>query len=786
VSPQYEQLTGYTPEQRLMDPELWVRMLHPDDRDAVLEASLRSNESTEPWDIEYRIIAADGRTVWLHDHAVQVRDRSGATRWQGILQDVTEAKASTDAIARRDAILEATSFAAESFLRSPSWQEHLHEALTHLGTAGQASRCAVFQNHEPPAGGLGVTLVDAWLAEGCTIPTEDEFDWAAGGFDRWVEAMRSGRAIHGSVDGFPARERDHLERASIRSLVAIPIFVEDAWWGYIGFDHVDEERRWLEVEVDALTLTARTIGAAIERELATTRLEDAQARYRTLVEQIPALTYIEAADTHVETYVSPQIESLLGYTPEGWRGRWRTAIHPDDRKRVWALDDETNRTGEPFHAEYRLMAKDGRTVWVRDDAILIRDADGEPTHWQGVRFDITAEKEAEQHLREAEERYRAIVEHVPAAIYLDRPDGTMQSVYMSPQIADIAGVGAEEWIANPQLWLELVEPEVRDALERSYVEAVEAGRSWSAEYRIRTRDGRAVWLHDETTFVRDAEGNALFLQGVIFDVTERRLAEQALRESEQREREAAERLRALDEMKNTFLAAVSHELRSPLTSILGLALTLERAGDIDDSDRADLLVRLAANAKKLDRLLKDLLDIDRLNRGIVEPQYRATDVSALARRTVENMDSLAGRDVVVRTDPVVIPVDPPKVERIVENLLMNAARHTTNDRKIWLTVVSHEGGVRISVEDDGPGVPEELRSDIFKPFRQGPTPSPHAPGTGIGLSLVSRFAELHRGRAWVEEREGGGAAFHVVIPGTVPSHGDPAGTAEEVSEADAG
>jgi signal transduction histidine kinase len=119
----------------------------------------------------------------------------------------------------------------------------------------------------------------------------------------------------------------------------------------------------------------------------------------------------------------------------------------------------------------------------------------------------------------------------------------------------------------------------------------------------------------------------------------------------------------------------------------------------------------------------------------------------------------------------------------VENLLTNAVRHTTADRKIWLTVTPHEGGVRISVEDDGPGVPLDIRRAIFEPFHQGPTQSSHAPGTGIGLSLVARFAELHGGTAWVDEREGGGAAFHVVIPGRVPDHG---GAADASQHADAG
>jgi signal transduction histidine kinase len=114
----------------------------------------------------------------------------------------------------------------------------------------------------------------------------------------------------------------------------------------------------------------------------------------------------------------------------------------------------------------------------------------------------------------------------------------------------------------------------------------------------------------------------------------------------------------------------------------------------------------------------------------------------------------------------------------VENLLVNAARHTLEDRRIWLRVMPHDGGVLIAVEDDGDGVPADLRDAIFEPFRQGPTVQSHSPGTGIGLSLVSRFAALHGGRAWVEDREGGGASFRVFLPGG-PAAGASGETREE-------
>ena len=524
------------------------------------------------------------------------------------------------------------------------------------------------------------------------------------------------------------------------------------------------------VQMPGTTLFTGFIRDLSERRTAEQQLREAEQRYRTLVENLPAATYIDLVDDVSTTlYVSPQIEAIWGYSQREWTANpetWMDALHPDDRDRVLDAVARHNDLGEPFEVEYRFRTKDGRWTWVGDHATAVRDDDGEIAFSQGAMFDITERRQAEEHLRAAEERYRAIVEHVPAAIYVDVPDGSMQSRYVSPQIEQIMGCTPAEFIAQPELWLDLIPDELQRAeMRETYLGAIRERRpSWTGEYLIRHPDGREVWVHDETTFVTDEHGEPLFLQGVMYDVTERRLAESALRESEQREREAAERLRAIDEMKNTFLAAVSHELRSPLTSILGLALTLEQQ-PLPVPDQEDLLGRLATNARKLDRLLKDLLDIDRLSRGIVTPKVRPSDVAAIVVRTVESLDVLGERSILVESEPIVVPVDPPKIERIVENLVMNAVRHTEPHVRIWVRVWRQDGGAVIAVEDDGPGVPVDLRHEIFEPFRQGPTSSAHAPGTGIGLSLVAMFADLHGGRAWVEDRTGGGASFRIFLPG---------------------
>jgi PAS domain S-box-containing protein len=362
------------------------------------------------------------------------------------------------------------------------------------------------------------------------------------------------------------------------------------------------------------------------------------------------------------------------------------------------------------------------------------------------------------------ERFHELVESLDATFWEADPD-TLRFTFLSSRATTTLSTAATG------AWGDHVIDEDRAAAVDAIRSVVRAGEA-SIEYRT-SASGDQLWMRDLVNVVRDAHGDPVALRGLMIDITERKRAEQALLSSERkyseafrREREATQRLRALDEMKNTFLEAVSHDLRTPLTSILGSALTLEQGGDtLSREDTLDLIHRVAANARKLQRLLADLLDLDRLQRGIIAPQRRPTDVGALVRQVVAESDLLGDRRVDVEAPSYVIAIDAAKVERIVENLVANAARHTPETASVWIRVEPAESGVTIVVEDEGSGVPADLREAVFEPFRQGPaTESIHSPGVGVGLSLVARFAELHGGRAWVEERPGGGASFRVFLP----------------------
>ncbi|MEA2433135.1 MAG: two-component system, OmpR family, sensor histidine kinase KdpD [Actinomycetota bacterium] len=228
-----------------------------------------------------------------------------------------------------------------------------------------------------------------------------------------------------------------------------------------------------------------------------------------------------------------------------------------------------------------------------------------------------------------------------------------------------------------------------------------------------------------------------------------------------------------DKLAHAFLGALSHELRTPLTSLLGYAVTLKRieetSAHISPTEKAGMLDAMVRKATELDALIGDLLDLDRMSIGVTQAIRKPVELRGLILRVAERLESSRDR---IRVDSMscVIPLDPSKIERILEVFLKNAFRYAPEGSHVAVSTRLQDGGVTICVEDEGPGIPEELRLDLFEPFRQAPGAWSHSPGVGIGLSLAQKFAELHGGRVWAEERAQGGTAFFVFLPSEGAQH----------------
>ncbi len=504
--------------------------------------------------------------------------------------------------------------------------------------------------------------------------------------------------------------------------------------------------------------------------------EHAPVDYRTLVEQIPCITYTEVHDPVTATgqrttYVSPQSARILGYAPAEFLADpelWRKIRHPADRARVLAAERAAEVTHQPFRAEYRMHARDGRVLWFRDEAVIVEQPQTGGTFWQGVMFDITPEKQAVEQASEAELRYRSLVETLPATVFVDELDEQATNIYTSPQTLAMFGYSPQEWKDIPDLWIRLIHPDDLDRVmeaQRRYKDGGSEGM-FDEEYRIVARDGRVGWVRDVAIVVRDDEGRPLYSQGFFLDITRQKEAELELVAAVGRERAQAERLARLDALKNAVLSTLSQDLRAPLTAILAAANALQRPElDLDAGETRELLSQMAGRARRMERLLNDLVDLDRMGRGIVEPNRFPVDLASLAREVVERAETLESRTVELDLRPVTIAVDAAKVRRIVENLVANAAQRTPKDGTVVVRVRPCEEGVEIHVDDEGPGVPDQRKADLFDSFqrvREGERAG-RAAG-GIGLALVARFAELHGGRAWIQDREGGGSSFRVLLP----------------------
>lgn len=640
--------------------------------------------------------------------------------------------------------------------------------------------------------------------------------------DRWVGTrIRRGEGLAGRVweEGRTITIEDYrawsgrlpaFDEVPLRAVTGTPLHAEGRVIGVIGVARLDLGRTFTPAEIGLLERFGKLAALAIHnaglyraarQELAERRrAEEALRRREAQLAEAQHIAQIGSWEWDVENDVvtwSDELYRIFGVTPQEFAATYEAfleRVHPEDRDRVHGAVMAASSGGGEFGLDHRVVRPDGsvRTIHASGRAVL--DQDGRTVRMNGTGQDVTERTRSEDAIRRRSAQLEAL--HRTALALIERLEPTELLEDIVSRAAGLVGTehgyayvlepGEEAMVATvgigamggDYLGLRLSRGEglAGRVWERGETMTVDDYREWPgrrAEFaRVPIRAVAGVPLHSDGQVVgvigvvRMEEGRSFTPEEIQLLEWFGELASLALHNarSYEREREAAEHLRALDEMKNAFLEAVSHDLRTPLTSVLGFALTLARP-DLNASpvEEREMLGMLVTNAKKLERLLTDLLDLDRLMRGVLEPHRRPTHLRTLVEGVVAESD-LRGRPVRIDVPALVVWVDPAKVERIIENLVVNSVRHTPAGTPLWVRVWPEEGGVVVAVEDAGPGVPQPERQTIFEPFRQGSASPSHSPGTGIGLSLVARFAELHGGRAWVQDREGGGASFRVFLP----------------------
>lgn len=490
-----------------------------------------------------------------------------------------------------------------------------------------------------------------------------------------------------------------------------------------------------------------------ERKGAEQALRQSEERFQAFMTHTPALAFMKD-DQGRYLYANSAVEEAFQWNASSWRGRRDADLWPSEvAARLEQNDLKVLASGVPqqFHETFPTAAGERRFLTYK----FLFQGPGGCTYLGANALDITDRERAAEALRESEERYRGIFNQ--AAIGIGRSTLDRVLIDINPGFCHILGYEAEELLSAEAL--DLGHPDDVIITEEA-VDELLSGRhdTISLEKRYRHKQGHYVWVQATASLTRRADGTPEHIIAVFQDITERKHAEEALKEANRR--------------KDEFLAILAHELRNPLAPIRNALQILSRRGE-EPGIRGRFTEMMDRQLSQLVRLVDDLLEVSRITSGKIELRKELVDLRQVIAGAVETSRPLieaAGHTLGIHLapEPLVLLADPVRMAQMLANLLNNSAKYTERGGHIVLSAWREDGDVVVSVRDTGAGIAPDLLPRVFEMFAQAHhEPGRPQGGLGIGLSLVKNLVQLHGGS--IEARsEGPGCGSEFVL--RLPSH----------------
>jgi len=452
--------------------------------------------------------------------------------------------------------------------------------------------------------------------------------------------------------------------------------------------------------------------------------------------------------------VNPALERTLGWTPEEFCSRpFIEFVHPDDRERTMAeAAGLTSPGSETFHFENRYRCKDGsyRT--------LLWSATGVPDERliYAVGRDATDSKRAEDELRSSEQFLDSVLENLPSMVFVKDAED-LRFVRFNRAGEELLGRSRDELIGKNDH--DLFPAEEADFFVQKDRQVLASGELLDiAEESIATAENGQRILHTRKIAIHDERGEPRYLLGVSEDITDRKSAEQALDAA----RAEAERANAA---KSEFLSRMSHELRTPLNSVLGFAELLWMDGVVDE--QRDYVGQIRKSGRHLLDLINEVLDLSRIEAGHMTISPEPVHLRAAVVEAIEMIaPEAASRGISLKPEygavcDSYVRADQQRLKQVLLNLLSNAVKYNRPGGSVRVRCAHHDGrdAPSVTVEDTGPGIPEDQLDRLFNPFDRLGAEQGREEGTGLGLALAKRLVELMEGRLWAESEVGSGTTF---------------------------
>jgi len=462
-----------------------------------------------------------------------------------------------------------------------------------------------------------------------------------------------------------------------------------------------------------------------------------------------------------ELYWTERIAPLFGY-PEGELEtsyeNFLAAVHPDDRQAVIDAVNACIERDVPYEIEHRVVWPDGSVRWLLERGAVARDADGRPVQMLGVVQDIDDRKRAELALAERERELREA--QALARIGNWTADLETGALVWSDEIYRIFGHTPGSFEPSVAAFHAAVHPDDLASVHASEARAARAGRH-DVVHRIVRPDGTVRHVHELAQMEYDDAGRPRRLRGTVQDVTERVEAEQALIALT----EEAERA---NRAKSDFLSSMSHELRTPMNAILGFAQLLEYEAGLSDEQR-DSVHEIIKAGRHLLELINEVLDLAKVESGHIDLSLEPVEVCPVVDECLALVAPLAdARGIQLGhrgLKGVAVRADRTRLKQILLNLLSNAIKYNREAGSVRLDVrIEGDQRVRIRVTDTGPGIPAARLPEMFQPFQRLDAGRTDIEGTGIGLTITRRLAEMMGGAAGVDSEVGVGSTFWIELP----------------------
>lgn len=528
--------------------------------------------------------------------------------------------------------------------------------------------------------------------------------------------------------------------------------------GWLVADNLVEQKPASKPQLDTLSLYGLTVGTLLAQKQAQLALQESEARYRLLAENIRDVVMRSNADAEY-LYVSPSSRAVMGYAPAELIGQPMAAyLHPDDqitaiKTAVTAIEQKQTDLNQIL----RFRHKQGHYIWLESSLRIVYAAHtGEVIEFIGTARDISARQRAELALKESEGKYRSLIDTMRGGLILYDIDDRV--TYVNDQACELLGYQRDEMIGK----------RAYEYVDSSAVETIKAHlaqrrrlESSSYEVMAKRKDGTTLYLLVSGSPLLDNQGayNGCFV--IAIDITVQKQAEQALRQALAKEKE-------LGELKSRFVSMASHEFRTPLATILALTETLNAYRHKLPEEQIDQrLGKIKDQISHLKSIMEDVLLLSRIQARRVDFQPIELDLDALCREILSEFQSpneTNQRLCYTHAGEIhPVQVDQKLMRQIIGNLLSNAIKYSPTDKPVYLSLEFTAEAFIIQVRDEGIGIPAADLHHLFEPFHRA-TNVGAISGTGLGLVIAKEAVELHGGTIAVTSQLKQGTTCIVRIP----------------------